>query len=354
MHFDDPNEGLSDLYFIEPRWLCALMARVITIRSHADLVKDGILKIQDTKYLFKSDLPFHFLDQYIRLLVRFQIVYLLDESRVLVPSKLPESEPEAVTKMQLPYAPVRRIYKIDYHQLHGFWSRFMSRFFFYAKEMIAVDATRYEKVHGSEHRYFGYFCRSCLHISDASETGTFSCFMKGEWETGKSEETKRTSEDFTDSPASTTNGISRDTPARNAPSCEGASSKDPTSKDPTSKDPTKKHPSKKDQKSSWRKRLSKKKSQKESKRKDPLAKTPSRGEASPLNSSPSEDNAFSNNTPPREPAMRSGSSAGQDDMQSLLLDPSVKIFSDDELQDETDGYHITINHVDTAMDYGRR
>ena len=352
MHFDDPNEGLSDLYFIEPRWLCALMARVITIRGHADLVKDGILEIQDTKYLFKSDLPFHFLEQYTRLLVRFQIVYLLDESRVLVPSKLPESEPEAVTKMQLPYAPVRRIYKIDYHRLHGFWSRFMSRFFFYAKEMIAVDATRYEKAHDSEHSYFGYFCRSCLHISDASETRTFSCFMKGEWETGKSEETKRTSEDFTDSSASTTNGISRDT-AKNGPSGEGASSKDPTSKDPTSKDPTKKHPLKKDQKSSWRNRLSKK-SRKESKRKDPVAKISTGGEASPLNSSPSEDNAFSNSTPPCEPAMRRGGSAGRDDMQSLLLDPSVKIFSDDELHDDTDGDHIMINHVDTAMDYGRR
>lgn len=347
MHFDDPNEGLSDLYFIEPRWLCALMARVITIRGHADLVKDGILEIQATKYLFKSELPFHFREQYIRLLVRFQIVYLLDESRVLVPSKLPENEPEAVTKMQLPYAPVRRIYKIDYHRLHGFWSRFMSRFFFYAKEMIAVDATRYEKADDSEHRYFGHFCRSCLHISDASETRTFSCFMKGEWETGKSEETKRTSEDFTDSSA------------RNGPSGEGTSSKDPTSKNPTSKyptskDPTKKHPSKKDQKYSWRKKFSKKKSQKESKRKDPLAKIPSGGEASPLNSSPSEDNAFSNNTPPSEPAMRRGSPAGQDDMQSLLLDPSVKIFSDDELHDDTDGDHIMINHVDTAMDYGRR
>ena len=350
MHFDDPNEGLSDLYFIEPRWLCALMARVITIRGHADLVKDGILEIQDTKYLFRSELPFDFYEQYIRLLVRFQIVYLLDESRILVPSKLPESEPEAVTKLQLPYAPVRRIYKIDYHRLHGFWSRFMSRFFFYAKEMIAVDATRYQKADDSEHRYFGHFCRSCLHL-DASDSKTFSCFMKdAEWETGgKSEKAKRTFDDVTDSPASTTNG---NTPARNGPSDKGTSRKGGTSKDSRRKEP-----SKKDQKQSWRNQLSRKKSKKESKRKDPraLAETSSKSEESPpLTSSPSQGNAFPNNTSPNDSAMFSDTPARRNDLQSLLLDPSVKIFSDDELHDDTDGDHLMINQVDTAIDCGHR
>ena len=176
MHFDDPNEGLNDLYFIDPRWLCTLMARVVTVKNHADLVKDGILEIQKTSVLFREDdLPYEFLSQYIRLLVRFQVAYLLDESRILVPSKLPEEIPEDVEKLSLRFAPVRRVYKIDYQSFHGFWSRFMSRFFFYMKEMIAVEPSRYQKSEESEHGFSAKFCRSCV----AVETGStnFPCFF---------------------------------------------------------------------------------------------------------------------------------------------------------------------------------
>ena len=176
MHFDDPNEGLNDLYFIDPRWLSTLMARVVTVKNHADLVKDGILEIQKTSVLFRADdLPYEFLSQYIRLLVRFQVAYLLDESRILVPSKLPEEIPEDVEKLLLRFAPVRRVYKIDYQSFHGFWSRFMSRFFFYMKEMIAVEPSRYKKSEESEHGFSAKFCRSCVGL----ETGctNFPCFF---------------------------------------------------------------------------------------------------------------------------------------------------------------------------------
>jgi hypothetical protein len=349
MNFDDPNEGLSDLYFIEPRWLCALMARVITIRGAADLVKDGVLEIQKTKVLFISgDLPWDFYEQYVRLLVRFQIVYLLDESRILVPSKLPEEEPELLTTLQLSYTPVRRIYKIDYQRIHGFWPRFMSRFFFYVKEMIAIDATRYQKAKDSEHGFFGHFCRSCLRVDSPSTARTFSCCMdRAQWEPVEK------ASGSTSSSASATSGTSLNTPTernnvptRNDPSGKSTSSRSPSRKVPWGKKGSSRNePSKKD-----RKEFSKKK--KSSRDKSPRTdlKGPSREKPSTADQPRSE--AFSNHS---AAAMYSGGlGGGNDDFQALLMDPSVKIFSDEELQEETDGERIVINQVDTAMDYSRR
>ncbi len=347
MHFDDPNEGLSDLYFIDPRWLCALMARVITIRGNADLVKDGVLEIQKTKFLFtRENLPWDFYDQYVRLLVRFQIVYLLDASRILVPSKLPEKEPEVVTKLQLSYAPVRRIYKIDYQRIHGFWARFMSRFLFYVKEMIAVDATRYQKAKDSEHGFFGHFCPSCLRV-DASSARTFSCFMdEAIWEpVEKSSGSTSSSASATSTTSQNTPTETKNDPARNDPAINGTSSQDPSRKAPSRQDPSKKEPSRKDpsRKESSRK---KKSSKKGSTRKDPPVKI-SRGE-------PPQGNVFTNNGSANGPSTVFRSAGGSDDFQALLLDPNVKVFSDEELQDDTDGDRIIINEVDTAMDFSRR
>ena len=346
MHFDDPNEGLSDLYFIEPRWLCALMARVITVKNYADLVKDGVLEIQETNILFHSEeLPFEFREQYIRLLVRFQIAYLLDASRILVPSKLPEKEPEILTTMQLPYAPVRRVYKIDYQRMHGFWARFMSRFFFYVKEMIAVDATRYQKAKDREQGFFGHFCRSCLRV-DASEKRKFPCFIKDpEWETCRETEgSRRVSDGSTCSSGSMTNTTphsNRPTETQKDSSVKDRTTNVPSSKESARKDGSSKKSSKKA--SSKREFWNRKSSKKEAKSKD----LPEIGKPSPAR----------DNTPSSASVMpnygATSDLATDGHLHALLLDPSVKVFSDAELRDETDGDRIVINQVDTAMDFNR-
>lgn len=177
MHFDDPNEGLHDLYFIDPRWLGILMARVVTVKCPADLVKEGILKVQKMSVLFKGGgLPVKFLPQYIRLLIRFQVAYLLDRSRILVPSKLPETKPKDLENLMLPFAPVRRVYKIEYERIHGFWPRFVSRFLFHLKEIISADPTRYQKSGDKENKFVAKLCRSCVHAEGVS--GTFPCFLE--------------------------------------------------------------------------------------------------------------------------------------------------------------------------------
>lgn len=362
MHFDDPNEGLSDLYFIEPRWLCALMARVITIRGHADLVKDGILELQDTKVMFKSDLPFDFYQQYVRLLVRFQIVYLLDASRILVPSKLPENEADVVKQLKLPYAPVRRVYKIDYQRIHGFWSRFMSRFLFYVKDMIAIDPTRYQKANDSEHGFFGHFCRSCL-LVDISTSRKFSCLLNGvEWEVGaRSEWSIKTSEESENLSAATIHTTSLNEPSINEPPAVSHSSKKGKNffskkgstktksavNGSSKKGSSKKNPSRN---RSW---MNKKLTVKESPPNNDVTKS---GEPDISVCSLPQHNNFPKNVPATSPAMFCDSNTSGDDFQALLLDPNVKVFSYDDLHDETDvdDHRIVINQVDTAMDYSRR
>lgn len=312
LHFDDPNEGLSDLYFVDPRWLCSLMARVITIRGNADLVINGILEIEKTKTLFKGRLPFHFHGQYIRLLIRFQIVYLLDATRILVPSKLPESQPDEVTNLKLTYAPVRRIYRIDYTKIHGFWSRFMSRFLFYMKEMIAID--------GHEDNCFAHFCRSCLGVDPACSR-TFKPFLSDDkWMNKKKSEG---SEEV----------ISKTTDSQNEVNVDGRSQKESLNKESFDKNPMNKHLPK-NSKRLLLKKSPKKSTGKKNRLKDAVVRETSRPM---IISSPLKDQV---------------TTAGQSNFQALLLDPCVKVFSEDELCSETDG--IVFNDVNTAIDQSRR
>ena len=39
LHYEDPL--LSDFYFIDPQWLCDMLAHIVTVREIGPLVKDG-------------------------------------------------------------------------------------------------------------------------------------------------------------------------------------------------------------------------------------------------------------------------------------------------------------------------
>ena len=45
LHYDDP--ALRDLYFVDPQWLCDMLAHVVTVRSVNPFIKNGVLKISD-------------------------------------------------------------------------------------------------------------------------------------------------------------------------------------------------------------------------------------------------------------------------------------------------------------------
>ena len=68
MHFQDPKHNLSSLYFIDPQWLCKMMARVVTVKEiNPYITPQGILTTEDALKLFPRDVyPDNFLDRYFR------------------------------------------------------------------------------------------------------------------------------------------------------------------------------------------------------------------------------------------------------------------------------------------------
>ena len=46
LHFDDSL--LSDLYFVNPQWLCSLMADVVTVQERNPFHKNGTQCLNDT------------------------------------------------------------------------------------------------------------------------------------------------------------------------------------------------------------------------------------------------------------------------------------------------------------------
>lgn len=52
LHYEDVT--LRELYFLDPQWLCDVLAHVITIREINPFARNGLMKIDDLQVLFKS------------------------------------------------------------------------------------------------------------------------------------------------------------------------------------------------------------------------------------------------------------------------------------------------------------
>ena len=99
LYYDDRSHNLHELYFVDPRWLCDMMSKVVTIKERNPFVKNGILYSKDIPLLFKDEkFPWKYFEQYLTLLDRFEIALLLDNRRVLIPSMLPKDRPKYLGK----------------------------------------------------------------------------------------------------------------------------------------------------------------------------------------------------------------------------------------------------------------
>ena len=137
MHYDDPNQDLQDLYFIDPQWLCELMAQIVTLQEVNRYIRNGILNLDNLPQIFKGEnFPHRNSPQFIRLLNRFQVACSLDEDRVLIPSKLPSQQPDEARNDDLPFITLKRIHSLPCIPF-GFWSRLISRLLFYMKDMLS-------------------------------------------------------------------------------------------------------------------------------------------------------------------------------------------------------------------------
>lgn len=47
LHYDDPL--LADLYFVDPQWLCDMLAHIITVREINPMIREGIMKTHDLR-----------------------------------------------------------------------------------------------------------------------------------------------------------------------------------------------------------------------------------------------------------------------------------------------------------------
>ncbi|XP_038199632.1 leucine-rich repeat serine/threonine-protein kinase 2 [Arvicola amphibius] len=129
LHFQDPALQLSDLYFVEPKWLCKVMAQILTVKVEGCLKHPkGIISRRDVeKFLSKKKrFPKNYMTQYFKLLEKFQIALPIGEEYLLVPSSLSDHRPV----IELPHCEnseiIIRLYEMPYFPM-GFWSRLINR-----------------------------------------------------------------------------------------------------------------------------------------------------------------------------------------------------------------------------------
>nr|XP_047143158.1 leucine-rich repeat serine/threonine-protein kinase 2 isoform X1 [Hydra vulgaris] len=136
LYFDGANEGLNDIIFISPSWVCKLMAKFISIDYVNAHIKNGIIERKNVQLVLGKDWGSENQDtikKYLRLLWRFQIACEIDEHRVLVPPKLPVFAPISAIKLS---SLLTRYYFFNYVP-YGFWTRFITRFLLIMKEMLS-------------------------------------------------------------------------------------------------------------------------------------------------------------------------------------------------------------------------
>ncbi|XP_066912686.1 leucine-rich repeat serine/threonine-protein kinase 1-like isoform X2 [Clytia hemisphaerica] len=142
LHYDDP--ALRDLYFVDPQWLCDMLAHVVTVRSVNPFIKNGVLKISDLKsQIFKGEkrFPTDMVMKYVELMSKFEVAIKISEKFLLIPSLLPdkqkectviaENESEELRKAMnvnayLNGSVLRRQYLMSYVP-SGFWARLLTR-----------------------------------------------------------------------------------------------------------------------------------------------------------------------------------------------------------------------------------
>ena len=138
LHYDDTSGMLRDLYFIDPHWLCDLMAEVVTLKSCGFVNSNGVLRKSDLAVLLRKEdrFPTKSHQSFIELLNRFQLTFSLNNELVLVPSKLPEDKPAEARTSDLEWIPIKRIYRLA-HLPYGFCSRLIARLLHNLSDILA-------------------------------------------------------------------------------------------------------------------------------------------------------------------------------------------------------------------------
>ncbi|CAF1147991.1 unnamed protein product, partial [Didymodactylos carnosus] len=126
LHYDDTC--LSDLYFLDPQWLCDLLAHIITIEQINGFARHGIMRIEDLYLLFKGEI-FETTDvcsYIIDLLRKFEVAVTWDNQNILIPPLLPSEGQFKLLNInkrssRIPIIPYTKIVQLkSYKNLHDF------------------------------------------------------------------------------------------------------------------------------------------------------------------------------------------------------------------------------------------
>lgn len=106
LHYDDAT--LKDLYFLDPQWLCDMLAHVVTIREINPFARSGIMKLDDIQHVFKSSTISSIDTQgyIVNLLNKFEVALTWDCRTLLIPSLLPTEE-DVLRNNQIIKVPVK-------------------------------------------------------------------------------------------------------------------------------------------------------------------------------------------------------------------------------------------------------
>ncbi|PAA77610.1 hypothetical protein BOX15_Mlig015348g2 [Macrostomum lignano] len=154
LHFDDSTYRLNNLYFIDPQWLCRMMAQIVTVKEINGFIRSGVMRQSDLGLLFtgkritEEDRHFIFpvsqIPQYLRILEKFEIVLPQKNDELLIPCRLPDIAARDVTEL----APVRRhsnlvtrLYQMPFIPI-GFWPRLVARLYNIIDEIYPAPCTQ--------------------------------------------------------------------------------------------------------------------------------------------------------------------------------------------------------------------
>ncbi|XP_058127857.1 leucine-rich repeat serine/threonine-protein kinase 1 [Anopheles ziemanni] len=92
LHYDDAT--LRDLYFLDPQWLCDMLAHVVTVREINPFARTGVMKMDDLQHVFKSSClgSNNHRGYIVSLLNKFEVALSWDARTLLIPSLLPTEE----------------------------------------------------------------------------------------------------------------------------------------------------------------------------------------------------------------------------------------------------------------------